>query len=209
MSTTATHKLRSGRPRNHGADEAVLTAAYEMLADGGLPAVTIEAVSARSGIAKPTIYRRWPNRTAVAIAAFAARMLHEIPLVDTGDAQADLVETVRQLAEFYTTPAGTVLAQLVAAGVTDQQAAARLHETYFAVRRRELEAIWNRAVSNGAVRDGIAFDDVLDLLFGPILYRLLIGPEPLDGRTAATLAELALNGLTLRPDASKAHTSRN
>lgn len=187
---------RRGRPRSHSAHQAVLSAAYELLADGGLPALTIEAVAARSGITKPTIYRRWPNRTAVATAAFVDRMLHEVPLVDTGDPRADLIQQVRRVAEFYTTAAGGVLAQLIAAGVTDGQAADDLWTCYFSVRRGELHVLWQRAIDAGVVRPDIGADDAMDLLFGPILYRLLIGPRRLDGAAAATLAELALAGLS-------------
>lgn len=190
--------VRRGRPRSHSAHQALLGAAYDLLVDGGLPALTVEAVAARSGITKPTIYRRWPNRAAVATAAFVDRMLHEVPLVDTGDPRADLIEQVRRVAEFYTTPAGGVLAQLVAAGVTDGQVADDLWGCYFSVRRAEVHALWQRAVDAGVVRPDISADDAIDLLFGPILYRLLIGPRRLDGPAAASLAEMAIAGLAPR-----------
>ncbi|HWE55421.1 MAG TPA: TetR-like C-terminal domain-containing protein [Acidimicrobiales bacterium] len=190
--------VRRGRPRSHSAHQAVLGAAYDLLVEGGLPALTIEAVAARSGITKPTIYRRWPNRTAVATAAFVDRMLHEVPLVDTGDPRVDLIEQVRRVAEFYTTAAGGVLAQLIAAGVTDDQAADDLWSCYFSVRREELHVLWQRAIDARVVRADIVADDAMDLLFGPILYRLLIGPRRLDGPAAAAMAGLTVDGLAPR-----------
>ena len=58
-----------GRPRSLEARRAILKAAHELLADGGLSSVTIEGIAARASVGKPTIYRTWPNAHAVAMAA--------------------------------------------------------------------------------------------------------------------------------------------
>src|SRR5579864_9001228 len=58
-----------GRPRSLEARRAILRAAHELLAEGGLSSVTIEGIADRAGVGKPTIYRTWPNANAVAMAA--------------------------------------------------------------------------------------------------------------------------------------------
>jgi AcrR family transcriptional regulator len=91
---------RTGRPRSQEAWSGVIAATTALLREGGLPSVTIEAISARSGVGKPTIYRYWPNKLAVAIDAFADQMANEVPPADLGDARSDLTEQVRRVAAF-------------------------------------------------------------------------------------------------------------
>jgi AcrR family transcriptional regulator len=191
-----------GRPRDAAAHAAVLTAAAELLDQGGLPAVTIETVSARSGVSKPTIYRYWPNRTAVAIEAFAQHMAGHVPLASTGDPRRDLAEQVRRVAAFYQTQAGTVFAQLLAATVTDPQAAERLRDRFLGARRADVTRLWQRAVDLGQARPGIGADIAIDILFSPIVYRLLVGHAPFGPDEAAQFADAALSGL-LTPETTK------
>jgi AcrR family transcriptional regulator len=188
-----------GRPRDAAAHAAVLAAAAELLDEGGLPAVTIETVSARSGVSKPTIYRYWPNRTAVAIEAFALHMASHVPLASTGDPRRDLTEQVRRVAAFYQTRAGAVFAQLLAAAVTDPHAAQRLRDRFLAVRRADVTRLWQRAVDLGQARPGISADSAIDVLFSPIIYRLLVGHAPAGPAEAAHLADAALSGLLTPP----------
>src|SRR5277367_4816007 len=63
-------KTKRGRPRDPVARRKILAAAAGLLDEGGLGAVTMEAIAARAGVGKPTIYRAWPNAQAVAMAAF-------------------------------------------------------------------------------------------------------------------------------------------
>ena len=79
-----------GRPRSEAARQAILQAARELLADGGPGAVTMEAVAARAGVGKPTVYRWWPDRHAVAIRppAIDGRLAHAGPGAVTMEAVA-------------------------------------------------------------------------------------------------------------------------
>jgi AcrR family transcriptional regulator len=172
-----------------------MAAACALLEEGGLPLVTIEAVSARSGVGKPTIYRYWPNRLAVAIDAFAAHMARQVPSADLGDARSDLTEQVRRVAAFYATQAGTVLTQLLGATATDPAAAEQLRDRFLADRWTETTLMWQRAVARGEVRAEISPEIAIDLLFSPIIYRLLVRHAPIDPAAAAAIADAALSGL--------------
>jgi AcrR family transcriptional regulator len=186
---------RRGRPRSEEARVAVLAAAGALFEEGGLPLVTIEAVSARSGVGKPTIYRYWPNRLAVGIDALAARMASEVPSADLGDARGDLTEQVRRVAAFYASPAGTMLTQLLAATATDPAAAQQLRDRFLADRWAQTTVMWQRAVARGEVRADIAPEVAIDVLFSPIIYRLLVRHAPIDPEAAAALADAVLGGL--------------
>jgi AcrR family transcriptional regulator len=193
---------RRGRPRSQEAQRAVLAAAGALLDEGGLPMMTIEAVSARSGVGKPTIYRYWPNRLAVAIDAFADRMASQVPAADLGDARSDLTEQVRRVAAFYAAHAGTVLTQLLGAAATDPAAARQLRDRFLASRWAETTLIWQRAVARGEVRGDIPVDVAIDVLFSPIVYRLLVGHAPIHPESAAAIADAVLGGLLAPADST-------
>src|SRR5580692_4014518 len=82
---------RRGRPRSEQADRAILQAAAELLAERGLHGMSIEEVASRAGVAKATVYRRWPSRGALALDAFLAEFTELQPLPDTGFLRDDLL----------------------------------------------------------------------------------------------------------------------
>lgn len=87
--------------RNEQSRRAILAAALELLAETGYPALTVEAIAARAGVGKQTIYRWWRGKGAVILDALADDMPEVIALPDTGDLRADLGEVLRAtVAEF-------------------------------------------------------------------------------------------------------------
>src|ERR1051326_8266077 len=81
---------KPGRPRSAQADQAILSAALEELAEVGFEALSIEAVAARAGVGKTTIYRRWPSKMELALEALS--MVHtEVPVIDTGNFRDDIL----------------------------------------------------------------------------------------------------------------------
>ena len=164
-----------------------------------MPACTIEAVSRRSGVSKPTIYRRWPHRTELAIEAFAAHIDRQVPPAETGDPAEDLVQAVTRLAEQYQGRDGVVFAELIAAAVLEPGTAQLLNERFFAPRRAALRTLWADGVSRGRLDPHVDADLMIDLLFGPATFRLLLGHEPIDPGSAVQLARAALRGFTLTP----------
>jgi AcrR family transcriptional regulator len=182
--------------RSDRVHQAVLTATQELLEEGGLPAATVDAISARSGVSKATIYKHWPSRIAVAAEAFGQVMAEALPLPDTGSTIGDLTEQVRQTSSFFASePYGTVYAQLFAAGVGDPDGAAYFREYYLYGRRTGFAILWQRAIDRGDVNPEIRFDDATDLLFGPLIFRRISGHYELTDDNAAALTNAALTGL--------------
>ncbi|SED63949.1 TetR-like C-terminal domain-containing protein [Streptomyces melanosporofaciens] len=182
-------------PRSERIHEAVLTATQELLLEGGLAAATVDAIAARSGVSKATIYKHWPSRTAVAGKAFGRMMADELTLPDTGSAIGDLTEQVVRVSAFYASERGQIFAQLLAACVDDSAGAAYFREYFLDGRRKAIADLWRRALDRGEVAPAIAVDDVIDILFGPLIFRRLSGHRALTEEHARTLVETALNGL--------------
>lgn len=203
----ATEAGRPQRPRSVRARKAVLDATNELLAEGGLPVATIDAISARSGVSKATIYKHWPSRTAVAAEAFGQRMSSAVQLPDTGSARGDFTTQVRLVSEFYASQAGTVFAQLLAASVTDAEAAHFFRTFFLAGRRQAIAELWKRSRDRGEVRPDVDVAVAHDILFGPLIFRLLTGHAPLSEEQAEQIADAALHGL-LTPAGRKRRDGR-
>jgi AcrR family transcriptional regulator len=186
---------RRGRPRSVKAHKAVLVATAQLLADGGYPAATVDAISERSGVSKATIYKHWPSRTAVAAEAFGGQMATEVRTPHTADPRADLVEQVQRVSAFYASMTGRVFAQLLAACVADPDGARYFRDYFLAGRRAEIATLWARASEAGITRPGVDAEVATDILFGPLIFRLLTGHADLSDENAAAIADAALDGL--------------
>lgn len=189
------------RPRGARSDRIhgqVLAATQELLREGGLSVATVDAIAQRSGVSKATIYKHWPSRTAVAAKAFGRMMAEALPLPDTGSTRSDLTEQVRRVSAFYASDLGAVFAQLVAACVDDPAGAAYFRKYFLDSRRAAITELWQRGVNRGDADPTIPIDDVIDVLFGPLIFRRLAGHYSLTDEHARSLAATALAGLLPR-----------
>ncbi|MBP3086003.1 TetR/AcrR family transcriptional regulator [Mycolicibacterium fortuitum] len=191
--------VRPTGARSDRIHQAILVATAELLDEGGFPAATMDAIAARSGASKATLYKHWPSRTAVAAEAFGTMMAEALPLPDTGSTATDLTEQVVRVSAFYASARGEVFAQLLAACVEDTTGAAYFREYFLSGRRAAITELWRRGVDRGEADAGTAIDDVIDILFGPLIFRRMTGHYPLTEEHARQLAATALRGLL--PDA--------
>ena len=182
-------------PRSDRIHGAILTATAELLDEGGFPAATVDAIATRSGASKATIYKHWPSRTALAATAFGQMMALALPLPDTGSVEGDLVEQVRRVSAFYAGDRGVVFAQLLAACVDDPAGAAYFREYFLDGRRAAITTLWRRGIERGDAEPNLAVDDVIDILFGPLIFRRMTGHYDLTDEHAERLARTALRGL--------------
>jgi AcrR family transcriptional regulator len=182
-------------PRSVRARESVLDATRKLLDEGGLPAASVDAISARSGVSKATIYKHWPSRTAIAAEAFGTQMAAEIPLADTGTAEGDLSEQLRRVSAYYAGAHGRVFAQLLSACVADPAAAPYFRQFFLDGRRGTIAALWQRALDRHEVNPDISADTAIDLLVSPLIFRLLTNHAPLSPQEADALSAAALHGL--------------
>ena len=193
---------KRGRPRNEQAREAVLKAARKLLEEGGLGAVTIEAIAAAAGVSKPTIYRSWKNSYAVAMEAFLESAKAHVPFPESGSAVADLRAQLRKVAEVFATRTGRSVAALIAAAQSETEIAKAFRNHFILKSREEGRQILDRAVAQDELRKDLDFDTTLDLLYAPIYFRLLIGHGKLTPEFTDSVLGHALLGLAKR-DARK------
>jgi len=187
---------RRGRPRDPAARRAILAAAHELLEQGGIGAVTMEAVAERAGVGKPTVYRWWPNSGAVAMAAL---MEHDVPAKRAGRARSPLAALRRQLkavAEIFATPLGRSVAIMLASSDSQTELSKSFRNHFIVARREEARVLLEEAVDAGEVWRGVDLDAVLDLLYGALFYRLIAAPAAIDGAYTDRMVSLLLAGIS-------------
>jgi AcrR family transcriptional regulator len=178
-----------GRPRSRQAEVAILNAARELLAEQGLTLMTIEEVASRAGVGKASIYRRWPNKAALALDAFLDDYLAGIPVRDTGTLRGDLLASARDWIRLVTrTPSGRTLAALLAEALADPSLAAAWRNVVLHRMRDDRRAIISRAVDRGEIPPGTDADLILDLFYGALYHRFINGHLPLTEGFARALA---------------------
>ncbi len=192
---------RSGRPRDEAARLSILQAAYDILEEQGVAGFTIEGVAARAGVGKATIYRWWPSKGALAVAAFLTATEPKIEYPDTGSSIQDLINQLKRVALVYGGRSGRVLSAIIAEGQRDPHTIAAFMDGYARPRRNEAKAILRAGVERGELRPDIDFDIALDALYGPIYYRMLVPLAPLDAAWIEHLACSVMQGLAQRSQA--------
>jgi len=170
---------RPGRPRDAGADEAIMLASVEVLAEKGPAGFTVDAVAARAGCGKATIYRRWPSRANLLLDT-AHRMGLEPALVDTGSLRDDLVQIMTQLGtKLRDTPAGRILPGVIAEAAVNPEMREVLGRFIRDRRSRPREAV-QRGVDRGELPPDTDVELLLDVLGGTVFYREMVSGEPAD-----------------------------
>jgi AcrR family transcriptional regulator len=175
--------------------DRVLSAAGQILRRQGYSQLTMERVAAESGVAKTTLYRRWPTKAALCMDLYLDISGRELNLPDTGDVAGDLRHIFKTVVHLQTqTVAGPAFLGLIAeALVNPRTRKAFLAE--FAERRRQVtRAVLKRAIQRREIRPDTDIDLFIDALGGAVTFRLLQGHAPLTTSFANALIKLLLAG---------------
>jgi AcrR family transcriptional regulator len=166
------------------------------LNEKGYGAVTIEGIAARAGVGKQTIYRWWPSKAAVILEAFTACAESRVMPPNHGDLQTDLANFLGTVFETLTRETGPILRALMSEALLDSEFAGALREIFIARRRQVLLEILQRGVTRGEVRTQMDFELIIDMIYGPMWYRLLNQHGPLDKAFADQLTNAIVKCLT-------------
>ncbi len=163
--------VRKGRPRDARIDDQVTSAALEALAEGGFEGLCVEDVAQRAGVAKTTVYRRFPTRDDL-IAGTLERLNDDLPSAPppgpVRDRLVGLLSDIRRR-----TPGsvrGRILMHAAAAGQREPDLAELVQARVLAPRRRVIRDVIADAIASGEVRDDVDVDAVIPVLVGSMIY---------------------------------------
>ncbi|MCT2583615.1 TetR/AcrR family transcriptional regulator [Actinophytocola gossypii] len=184
---------RGGRPRNPEIDAAVLDATLALLDEVGYNHLSIEEVGRRAGTTKPAVYRRWPNRQRLVLAALT-RQLGELPVPDTGCTLCDLGEGVLVYVTAFQRMPPDVLGPLLADCAADADLRAAFMSTLFLPPRAAVRTLLERARERGDLRADLDLELTLDLLGSLVHYRALFGHAQVTEAEVEQAIETVLRG---------------
>jgi len=186
-----------GRPRSETARKAVLEAAAELLLERGLSAVSMDAVAERAGVSKATIYRWWPTKETLALDALYTEWAAAVPQPDEcGSLRGDLLALLRAWTRLFSSrPYGRVIAALLMESQTNPAFYLQYQQRVTEPRRDQARTIFGRAIARGEIPIETKIEVAIDLLYGPLYYRLLHGHAPLEDEFVADVLDMALLGV--------------
>jgi AcrR family transcriptional regulator len=186
-----------GRPRSEACRSAILEATADLLEEQPYVKVTVESIAERAGVSKQTIYKWWSGRAMVALEAYAARQGTRMPVRDTGSVRGDLLYVMRHTCKLLRSGRySETVAGLIAEAQSDPELAAAFRETYIAARRARITEILEHGIARGEVREGLDIPLTIDLMYGPLWYRLLLRNAPLDDAFAVAVVDHVLAAIS-------------
>jgi AcrR family transcriptional regulator len=187
-----------GRPRDPETDDRITQAAAQLLLQRGFDRTTVDDVAARAGVGKATVYRRWPSKEDLAVAAMETLYSAEMPEPDTGSIRSDLAASYRSVLTFMNTPEGAAfLRTSIAESVRDDRIAA-LHRASTERREAQTRATFERAIARGEVRPDIDVDSAVQWLGGLLATRAITHRPMPSVDDVDALVEFTLNGVSVQ-----------
>jgi AcrR family transcriptional regulator len=156
-----------------------MDAVYELLQKRSVRDLTMEAVAKRAGVGKPTLYKWWPSKAALILTMFHERIARETEMPKVGTAEQTIRFIVRNSIGHFNGLFGKVMADLIAEGQSEPAILKELYEQHMRHRRASTAAVIERGKADGKFASDLDAELVIDAIFGPIYFRLLMRSEPL------------------------------
>lgn len=180
-------------------DRQLLDATLEVLADTGYDRLNLDLVVARARASKATLYRRWPSKANLVVAAFGHAVGHAGDVPDSGSLRDELLYAVSQICNEMRR-LGDLIAALMPEMRRNPELGAAFDQQFIQPRYRAVAEIFRRAAERGELREDVDLDLVWDLVPGLLLYRTLSPDRTLTDDTARQLVEQVLLPLTGPPE---------
>jgi AcrR family transcriptional regulator len=166
-----------GRPRSAKADEAIIEAVLDLLAEGSsFESLSIEAVANRAGVGKATIYRRWPNKESLVVDALA--VLKGPPAEVTGESvREDLLALLRPIGQSKSTRAGRIMPCLIPEVQRNPEMARNYHKL-MEPRRQRMRDVLQRGIDSGQLRADLNVEYTCAIISGPMVVQAVLNWNP-------------------------------
>ncbi|MEH2191715.1 MAG: TetR/AcrR family transcriptional regulator [Nostoc sp.] len=186
----------SGRPRSIHADQAILQATLDLLAEVGYQSMSIEAIASRAGVGKTTIYRRYTSKEELVADAIES-LRDDLAIPNTGSFWGDMDILISHAAQKIDSPLGRqTIALIISTASSNPQFAEVYWTKYTKLRREALSKVLKRAKSRSEIHKDADIELVIDLLSGSLYYALIFKPitEPVEAYMRRTM-NLLLKGI--------------
>jgi len=194
MSRETMHVKMGGRPRSEHLDRAILKAALDLVLEVGFREVSIEAIAAKASVSKTSIYRRWPNKAAVIMAAFIGLLVPTSRFPENERAVERLRLQMQTSAKAFRGRVGALVRALMAEAQYDAELANAFRETWTLPRRKLVFEMLEEAIRQGGVRADLDIEAAIDAFYAPIYYRLQMGTGPISEAYVDKVFEQAMDG---------------
>ena len=178
VNAAADHNPGRGRPRDKSADQRILKAALDLVERVGFRAVTVEAIAEKAGVARTTVYRRWPSKATIVMDALLVRVEPEINFPSGTSPIVNLGAQMSLLARTFRSRKGVLVRSLVAEAQSDPELKQAFLERWILKRRAAAVYVIRAAIAAGELAAGTDPEVLLDVLYGGLYYWLLIGINP-------------------------------
>ena len=193
-----TSERAGGRPLDAAISNRILDATLDVLDDDGYERLSMEAVAHRAGVHRPAVYRRWPNKLELVVAALYSTRTEPVD-ADTGDIRSDLVAIVADAVKsMQQNPRMRVGLRLLVGSSTDDELAAVVNERVVEPRRAIARQVVARGVERGALRPETDPDLTIDMLIGTVVSRVMVRHRTITRAQIEQLVDAVLGGLAKR-----------
>lgn len=181
--TTETAKSRSvGRPRSEATRKVILSATLDLLRKETLQSITTEAIAKAAGVSKATIYRWWTSKALIVMDAFIEHHIVSTPMRRDLLPGHAIAQHMRDLVEQYSGFGGQIVGQILAEGRSDPGIAREFRSRFHYGRRAVVREIMEDWRNSGEISATTDIEMLMDVLYGPIYMRLMVGHAPMDAR---------------------------
>jgi len=185
-------KRSPGRTRSEPARIAILNATLNLLETHSLQQITIEAIAKEAGVGKATIYRWWSSKVSVVIDAFVQNHIVQTPMPKGGSCGEALTVHIHRMVQQYGGGGGRLVAQILAEGQSDPEVLREFRERFYYGRRAMVREVIEEGRRNGEFRTDMDTEFLMDMVYAPVYFRLIMGHLPLSQKFADELAESAI-----------------
>lgn len=194
MTQTADHYTEASpwSPR----EAELLAVTLRLLQEHGYDQLTIDAVASAAHASKATVYRRWPSKAELVLAAFIEGVRQVAVVPNTGTLRGDLLQLGETCGQHGLEHASTIRAVMVEVSRHPALNDA-LQEQFLKQRKAAIQHVLQRAVDRGEIRQDVVTDELWDLLPGYLIFRSIIPGRPPTRRTVQALVDgFLIPGLT-------------